>query len=355
MVWLYITIRASEVTLIGTAVICEVTGAFRHETEELFPSFDEAIARLWDSFPREVFARGYLHDGCSIELECDFTSIAALQAERLSAMRSFRESPQTAPHDWWEVSFEKAKASCRVTILGANELSMHGWYPTFFFASHLYDLFLILNLALPGSMNLYSAKVSSADSKFSEDIDLSSFYFEDAWVSSNQGVWPPLKELPVITVAEWFYKVRPGFNQIPETPIERAFFALLHICGSNGRSEDIVWLFYAMESLFETRAGENFAALFERTCLVLNPPEEVRSRLKKELRKMYDYRSAFVHGGLKVIHPHHREVMDKRVDQQYDDIVVLSLRWTHILVACLQKMAENGWTEIKFLTILEAR
>lgn len=338
-----------------TVTTCEVTGAFRHETEELFPDFDEAKVRLWESLPREVLVRSYTHDGCSIELECDFTSIAVLLAERISMMHSSRESPQAAPNNWWKVFIEKVTASCRITILGSNELSKYSWYPSFFFESHLYDLFFIFNLALPGSMNMYSTKVSCADEKSSEDMNLSSFYFEDAWVNSSQGVWPTLKELPVITVAEWLYKIRPGFNQVPESPIERAFFALLHICRSNGRSEDVVWLFYAMESLFETKPGENFTALFERICLVLEPPEEVRNRLRKELREMYNYRSAFVHGGLKVIHPHHREVMDKRVEQQYDNIVQLSLRWTHILVACLQKIAENGWTEVKFLTILEAR
>lgn len=334
--------------------ICEVSGAFRHETDELFPEFDDAIARLWSDLPKNVLVRSYSHQGCSIELECDFSSISAMQARRIGVMRSFRESPQTAPKDWWKIFFEKVTASCKVTVQGSNELSETGWYPSFFFESHLYDLFLILNVALPGSTNLHLAKVAGADANFGEDMDMSSFYFEDAWVSSRAGVWPGLKELSTAAVADWFYQVRPGFNQVPEGPIERSLFALLHICRSNGKPEDIVWLFYAMESLFETRPGENFAALFERICLLLAPPEEVESRLKKELRRMYNYRSAFVHGGLKVIHPHHREVMDKRVDQEYDDIVKLSLRWTHILVACLQKIAGNGWTEVKFSTKLVA-
>lgn len=335
--------------------ICEISGTFRYDTEELFPEFGNAVVRLWENLPSEVLTRNYSHDGCSINLECDFTLIAAMQAKRLAAMRSYRESPQTTPEDWWKVFSEAVTASCSVTIEGTNKLSENAWYPSFFFESHLYDLFFILNLALPGSTNFFKAKVTSENRKFIENMELSSFYFEDAWFISNQGKWPTLKELSVAAVAEWFYQIRPGFNQVPESPIERAFFALLHICRSHGRSEDIIWLFYAMESLFETRVGENFTALFERICLILEPPEDIRAQLKKELRQMYDYRSAFVHGGLKVIHPHHREVMDKRVDQHYGNIVELSLRWTHILVACLQKMAENGWTELKFLTILKAR
>ncbi|MGJ0486487.1 MAG: hypothetical protein ACR65R_18410 [Methylomicrobium sp.] len=334
---------------------CRIVGVFRHETDDLFPEYDDTIVCVWRDLLNTMSTRSYQHQGCSISVDCDFSPLLLMLANRRAAMSRFLEDPKNVPDDCWEIFSEQVQCTSTVSICGSNDLSQHGWYAAFFAESHLYDLFLILNLALPGSANFHSAKVYRADEKFHEEIDLSSFYFEEAWISSKKDVWPTLSVLSVESVSQWFQKVRPGFNQLPEGAIERSLFALLHICRSNGRPEDIIWLFYAFESLFETRPGENFSALFDRFCLVLEPPDEIRPRLKKELRRLYDYRSAFVHGGLQVIHPHHREVMDKRVDKQYGDIVTLSLRWTHMLVACLQRLACHGWTELKFQTTLVAR
>lgn len=333
---------------------CSVVGVFRHESEELFPEYDDAILSVWQELIRTVPTRRYEHDGCSVAVNADFTPLPPMLETRRESMGSFRGNPQAAEDDWWKVFFESVQCHCTVSVSGANELSKHHWYPVFFAEAHLYDLFLILNIALPGSANFYSLHVSSADGRVSEDLNLSSFYFEEAWIASSSNTWPRLARISPSSVIEWFLKVRPSFNQIPENPVERALFALLHICRSDGRPEDIIWIFYAFESLFQTKTGENLNAIFDRLCLLLEPPSEMKSRLKKELRALYDYRSKFVHGGLQVIHPHHREVMDKRVDKQYGEILRLSIKWTHVLVACLQRMASEDWSTLKFETTLVA-
>lgn len=348
-------LELSGETLESRTEQCKIVGVFGHEADELFPDYDGAIISVWRDLINNMSTRSYQHQGCSVSVDCDFSPLLPMLANRRASKSRFLENPKTAPDDWWKIFTEKVQCISTVSIAGSNELSQYGWYAAFFAESHLYDLFLVLNLALPGSANFHSVRVSSSDEKFHEELDLSSFYFEDAWVNSNNGVWPALDALPVKSVSRWFQNVRPGFNQLPESAIERALFALLHISRRDGRLEDIIWLFYAFESLFETRPGENFSALLDRLCLVLEPPDEIRPRLKKELRRLYDYRSAFVHGGLQVIHPHHREVMDRRVDKEYGDIVNLSLRWTHIMLACLQRIVRHEWTELKFQTTLVPR
>lgn len=331
---------------------CVVQGVFENDAEELFPHYDDAIISLWKSMNSSIAEYTYTHEECSVLIKYDWSPVIDILIKRRESYRNFKEDPKNAPDDWWKLSFERVDCSCNVLISGSNELSKYGWYASFFVESYMYDLFLILNIALPGSGNFLNVKVTGGRKSHSEDISLSSFYFENAWLESEKEVWPPLKSLSISAVSSWFRRVRPGFNQVPENPIERSLFALLHICRSDGGPEDVIWLFYGFESLFETRPGENFGAIFDRICLVLEPPEEFKSRLKKELRSLYNYRSSFVHGGLSVIHPHHREVMDKRVDTNYGDIVKLSLRWTHILVACLQQYADKEWNSVQFKTIL---
>ena len=117
-------------------------------------------------------------------------------------MSSFLENPNNTADDWWKIFVKEVQCTSKVSIAGSNDLSQHGWYAAFFAESYLYDLFLVLNLALPGSANFYPVNVSSLDEKFCKELGLSSFYFEDAWISSKKGVWPTLDALPVEPVSQ---------------------------------------------------------------------------------------------------------------------------------------------------------
>ena len=184
-----------------------------------------------------------------------------------------------------------------------------------------------------------------------ERLDLSAFYFETAFRSRGQ--WPTLQYIDPRTVSVWFNRVRTGFGQVPDTPVERALFAMLHVCRSSGRPEDIVWLFYAFESLFQTRVGENYSALLERVCLLLQPDSAQEKLLRKSMRAMYDFRSAFVHGGLQIIHPMHNDAMDKRIEEPYGKIVELSQYGTKLLLCCLQRYVQENWREVRYKTTVE--
>jgi hypothetical protein len=244
------------------------------------------------------------------------------------------------------------RLSAQVAITSRNELSKRDWYPEFFVESYLYDLFIALNLALPGAADFFNVTVETLAPRQAERLDLSAFYFETAFRSRHQ--WPTLRYINPETVSVWFNRVRTGFGQVPDTPVERALFAMLHVCRSSGRPEDIVWLFYAFESLLQTRVGENYSALLERVCLLLQPDGAQERLLRKNMRAMYDYRSAFVHGGLKIIHPMHNEVMDKRVEESYDKTVALSQYATKLLLGCFQRYIHEDWREVRFRTAVEA-
>jgi hypothetical protein len=237
-----------------------------------------------------------------------------------------------------------------VEISGQNNVSNYDWYPEFFVETYLYDLFLVLNLALSGSADFHNVTVHSVCHS-PERLGLSAPYCWSAYRAKDE--WPLLYAIDPRVVAAWFYSVRRGFAQVPETSVERAMFAMLHVCRSSGRPEDIVWLFYAFESLFQTRVGENFSALLERLRLILEPDSEQEKQLRKQLRVMYDFRSSFVHGGFNVIHPIHSEVMDKRVDDSYGRIIDLSQYGAKLLLACLQRYVQEGWREVRYRTTVE--
>ena len=311
----------------------------------------EQIVRMWE-LPRAcLVSRAATHDGCQAVVRFDWAAVAMALAQQLQVSKLFRHSPQKLPPDWWEVYSKEVRVPVTVEIRGSNELSKYDWYPDFFIENALYDLFVILNLALPSAADFRTVLLEQTGPTPHGPLLLSAYYLDDYFARSLP--WPKLARLDLETVDSWYKRVRNGVGQVPETPVERAIFALLHICRSSGRPEDIVWIFYGFESLFQTRAGENLNALLDRIALLLEPNEEQRKYLKEQLRSMYEYRSSFVHGGLQVVHPMHSDSVDPRSQAKYGHIVDLSVFGTRLLVACLQRYVAENWLVVRFRTSIE--
>ena len=116
----------------------------------------------------------------------------------------------------------------------------------------------------------------------------------------------------------------------------------------DGDTLAVVWIFYALESLLQTKVGENFSSIVRRLALLLGLAEQEISALRKQLRVLYDLRSKIVHGGFEVMHPMQNEVLDKRVQQRCGDLLDAGNYGHAILVSSIQKMVEKGWFQPRF-------
>lgn len=134
------------------------------------------------------------------------------------------------------------------------------------------------------------------------------------------------------------HAVNPTVTQRAESGTQRALFAIYHMCHSDGHIDFVVWLFTALESLLNTKVGENFSGMVRRATLVLGLDKVEQKRLSNRLRKLYDLRSSFVHGGYAVAHPLHYESIDPRLDKDYTEVVELSAYGFFVLAAILQAM-----------------
>ena len=311
----------------------------------------EEIVSFWMRPHECIKRRQASHDGCDATVTFDWTPVGPLLARQLHMSRLLRQAPRELPPDWWEIYSAELRIGVKVEIEGSNKLSKHDWYADFFVENALYDLFIITNLALPSAADFNTLRLEQTGRTTHDPLSLSAHYLDDYFARSL--TWPRLAKIDVSTVDHWYKGIRNGVAQVPETPVERAIFALLHVCLSTGRPEDLVWLFYGFESLFQTRTGENFSALLDRISLILSPTEDQLMILRKQLRAMYEHRSSFVHGGLQVIHPLHSDSIDPRAQSKYSDIVDLSVFGTRLLVACLQRYVTENWRTVKFKTSVE--
>ena len=74
--------------------------------------------------------------------------------------------------------------------------------------------------------------------------------------------------------------------------------------------------------------------------------------MKKQLRVLYDMRSAIVHGGFEVMHPMRDETLDERVNGVFDRVLTASQYGLVLIVAAIQKMARENWSQLRFEEII---
>jgi hypothetical protein len=213
--------------------------------------------------------------------------------------------------------------------------------------SVIHDLFLITNIAAPGCCNFYRAKLVSEKT----EISLSSSEFELCVLPSRER--PQTAQfVPIGKVITWYESVRPTVGQLPASATERTMFALLHLAKLDSEMLSVVWLFYALESLLQTKVGENFGSIVRRLTLLLRLTSNEIPTMKKQMRVLCDLRSAIVHGGFEAIHPMKDETIDKRVNNVFGRLLTATGYGLVVLVAAIQKMAEENWPQLRFDEII---
>jgi hypothetical protein len=144
--------------------------------------------------------------------------------------------------------------------------------------------------------------------------------------------------LPLAKVREWVLGNCPRFSLVPENASAKAIYALMHIARGGYNPPAIIWIFYGLESLFQRHVGENFSTLARRIALLLDLDASSAKLMKRELRRLYDARSAFVHGGGEVSHLVHDETMDRRIDEMIGNSISRIDFGVAVLLRCIQQL-----------------
>jgi len=243
----------------------------------------------------------------------------------------------------------RPRVNCTVSLFGV-EKSEESQFHT---ASHvvelfLYDLFLLLNLAAPGSCNLAGNFKSSRDD-LSTNVKLSGYFLELAWVRALQFSWPSIHAIPLTEVIHWKNSLNIGTRQIAKSRTERAMFALLHVCKNDSYDPTtLLWLSHSLESLFDTRVTLVGESLKSRIISVLNVPADKQKHVRKQCGDFYDTRSDFVHGRLEIAHPLENDILDPHVDEYRDRLATAIGFGVSVCLATLQLQIQNGWREVQF-------
>lgn len=221
--------------------------------------------------------------------------------------------------------------------------------------SYIYDIFLVSNISAPASLNLYVSSLYIEGKILNTEISLTSTIFEVSYLQDISGGLLAPSVLSPDDTWRWYFDIRKLPTQVSTDPIERIFFALFHMARMSDTPTNSVWIFYCLETLFDTKVGENFRVLTERIGILLELEAKDISIVKKKLRNLYDFRSSLVHGGQPIIHPMHDDILDEEVAEQSHKIIK-GLDFGYVLIlSCLQKLVRNQWTSLAFTEIMTGR
>lgn len=209
----------------------------------------------------------------------------------------------------------------------------------------LHQLFLIMNLSVPGSCDFYSVIIRPFEAEHDTSsrevrLKLSGGVIESSTQLIDKMNWPEIHTIPVRNVMQWLEKIGFSRSSFAHSNTERAIFGLLYSCMHEKLDPTtLIWLAQAMEALFNTPQVGIANTLKERAFLVLGEPHENLNKVKKDINAFYNYRSRYVHGEIFLPNPIaislvDDEALDKFYYELYQHLDLAMI----LIVASLQKL-----------------
>jgi hypothetical protein len=323
------------------------TGSYgRSVSDDGWEKVEPEHITVWKSAIELLATRSLRLPNCIARIEADWTPVLKKHQRHYKTMQRLHDGGPKHEKDFHSIArgfpSRKAKVKIIAEIVGGDQrVKVHAvHFAAGAIESYLHDLFLILNLCAPGSCDFYGGELTGAERP--TEISLSNFFFEIALLGSFEKKWPNIKMLPLAQTIKWYDSVRPTAGQVSTNPMEKVLFALLHMSKLDRTPMIIIWLFYAFESLLQTKVGENLASLVQRLISLLELGEIESKILRNKFRSLYSIRSAIVHGGFEVTHPMYAELLDKRVDASYERIAATDYGM-NTLIAAVQTIILRGW------------
>jgi hypothetical protein len=328
-----------------------IPSPWRNVSAVAWREIDALHIEHWKMAIKLLRSQTYAIDGLRVNVEVDWRPVLTRLYRDYDVMKvHYPVAGKSEGHERWLFSSRPVRVNATVTSEFKTKSSKGNPRSQAFAESFIYDFFLMMNISAPGSCNFSQATLQSDEKRSPRSsigkFLLSEIYFDFAFFLARADGWPTLTVLPLDTVVRWYSSIRSGVTQIPMNRMEKVLFAMFHIAAYTEPSPaEVIWVFNAMETLFDTKVGENFRVLVERINLLLSPKPKQYKLLRTKLRELYNLRSAFVHGGLEVAHPMHNEVLDRRVNARVRNQMGAAGFGFEVLLASLQIVINNGWRE----------
>ncbi len=320
-----------------------------------FIRYEEHIAANCDSIIREIFNKVIAHMADlypTIDISVDY------EIPKLDEFKSkdtlFDSS--VAPRIWADVYVEWRPDIADdelLNILLSPDLQNENKYSsTFFEIIHLYEYqlgiaLLAANISSPGSASYSGGYLHFSDGTVYLTLHARNNYIAERKDKIESLGWPKIINVTFENVWSW---INPILNRSPDIGNSRTSRALaaysMVACGAEEwRSQLLLfWAMMGLEALYCDGSEGLKHQLFEKSQVILGPIREN----KKLIKKMYDTRSAFVHGSMNIPYIYAHDYVSEEVEHFRNEISDTSRLAIQMLVVTLQFMAINKIEELNF-------
>jgi hypothetical protein len=174
-----------------------------------------------------------------------------------------------------------------------------------------HDIFLLFNLAVPGSFSGVIAP-SGGELRINE-LTLDAHLFEQAWAEAARGGGrEPIEPLPLAEVVAWYDSLGIGTGQIASDATTKVLFHLLHLA--------------------RVPEGDPLSVLRLAQCL---------EALGLASERLFALRDAICRGGAPVVHPMFDDALDPRLEDESFDWTEAADEAAGLIVSALQTRARE--------------
>lgn len=195
-------------------------------------------------------------------------------------------------------------------------------------------------IAYPGTLWLDNANVYLNDSQIEGIKGFTSILFEYDFKANS---WPKLYDISISQVWDYVTTKTNILKEFSKTEIERALNAFSYIFSKHYIDNvpiSLFWTISGLEALYVRGEVGITQQLNDKIQVFLGDIKENKKRLKK----LYNYRSSLVHGGLNI--PINDSLFE---DEKYQmELYDMNAFAATVLVATLQKIIMNDMTELTF-------
>lgn len=159
--------------------------------------------------------------------------------------------------------------------------------------------------------------------------------------------WPPIKTLSILEVWNWASTQKGFMEGFGGGPTGRALNALTHLLrpvNSIDEGTELFWSLVGLEALYTQGISGVQEQVKEKSQLLLGPQDSH----KKEISRMYNFRSRFVHGDLNFSGALPSENISEDVTKYNQELSKSVNLARAMLISTLQALVTHDWAELRF-------
>ena len=216
------------------------------------------------------------------------------------------------------------------------------------FGDHIFEILVLSQISRPFSLKIREGIVFINSQRFRVDLP-KILIFRDYLELINTLMYPDIQYLNFYDYFNWIIENKLFFLEIPKNIYQKALINLTYVIAEENDISKFIFKMRILELIYIE--GDNHLSHQLETRIQCYLGE--MKTFKKKIKKMYDFRSDFVHGTSLLV-PFHKSAYENEAQNKFNQGFYDADAFSFLLIiSTLQKMYLENRTDLKFKVTLE--